>query len=145
VTAPTEIDPRDPDEQRFVTFVLRARAFICNALVLGGLAVIGYGVVYCWKGLPYRLLMLIVCVGLGCLPLGAGLLLRRRPGVPALALATACFALSGVLQLLLFGLGAFINPAGIVLQVLTWGGAAQSVSLLRRLRRNIRSTRMRSS
>lgn len=142
MTAATEIDPRDPDEQRFVTFVLRARAFVCNALVLAGLAVIGYGVVYCWKGFPYRLLMLIVCVGLGCLPLGAGLLLRRRPGAPALALAIACFALSGVLQLLLFGLGAFIHPAAIVLQVLAWGGAAQSFSLLRR---NIRSTRMRSS
>jgi hypothetical protein len=132
VTAPTGQDPQDPDDQRFIAFVLRARAFICNALVLGGLAAIGYGVVYCWKGFPYRLLMLIVCVGLGCLPLGAGLLLRRRPGVPALALATVCFALSGVLQLLLLGLGAFVHPVGIVLQVFAWGGAARSFSLLRR-------------
>ena len=141
MTAPTELDPQDPDDRRFIAFVLRARAFVCNALVLGGLAVIAYGGVYFWKGLPYRLLMLIGCVGLGCLPLGVGLSLRRRPGAPALVLATVSFALSGALQLVLFGGGAFAHPLGIILQLLAWGGAVHSFS---RLRRNIRSPGMRS-
>ncbi|HEY7373509.1 MAG TPA: hypothetical protein VIF57_15220 [Polyangia bacterium] len=144
MTAPAELDPRDQDDQQFVAFVLRARAFVCNALVLGGLAAIGYGVVYFWKGLAYRLLVLIVCVGLGCLPLGAGLSLRRRPGVPTLVVATVCFALSGALQLLLLGGGAFVHPLWITLQVISWGGAARSFVRARAARRNNRSSGMRS-
>lgn len=113
----------------------RVRDAVANFLVILGLCAIAYGVVFWWKQLPYRELMLLACVGLGSLPLGVGLLLRSRANQTTLALAAVCCALSGVLQLVLLGLGAVLQPIGMVLQALAWGGAAQSYARFKRLRK----------
>ena len=111
----------------------RVRALVSNWLVIVGLCAIAYGAVYWWKGLPYRNGMLLVCVALGCLPLGAGLYLRVPATRTTLALATVSLAVSGVTQLACLALAPII-PIGIVLPALAWAGAAHSYYRLRRLR-----------
>ena len=112
----------------------RVRDGVARFLVILGLCAIGYGVVFWWKELPHRELVLFGCVTLGSLPLGLGLGIRSRAGQAALALAAVCCSLSGVLQLVLFGFGV-LQPIGMILQALAWGGAVQSAARLRKLRR----------
>jgi len=112
----------------------RARGYVSSGLVIVGLMAIAYGLAFWWKGLPYREIMLLACVALGCLPLGLGLALRSPTAPATLALAAVCCALSGVLQLFVFSLTPF-HPVGLALQVLAWGGAAQSYGRFRRLRK----------
>lgn len=77
---------------------LRTRlATVSRWLVIAGLGLIAYGVVYCWKGLPFPVVTLMVYGGYGTLVLGAGLALRRPETTPTLVLATICFAVSLVL------------------------------------------------
>jgi hypothetical protein len=109
----------------------RARGYVSSGLVIVGLMAIAYGVVFWWKELPYRDIMLLACVALGSLPLGLGLSLRSPSGPATLALAAVCCALSGVLQLFVFSLTPF-HPVGLALQVLAWGGAAQSYTRFRK-------------
>jgi uncharacterized membrane protein len=77
---------------------LRTRlASVSRWLVFAGLGLIAYGVVYCWKGLPFPVVTLMLYGGYGTLVLGAGLALRRPETKPTLVLATICFAVSLVL------------------------------------------------
>lgn len=68
-----------------------------NWLVIAGLGMIAYGIVYWWKGFPYPVLMLMTYSGYGTLSLGAGLALRRPETTATLVLATISFAVSLVL------------------------------------------------
>jgi len=112
----------------------RVRDGVARFLVILGLIAIGYGVVFWWKELPYREMVLLGCVALGSLPLGLGLGIRSGANQIVLALAAVCCAVSGVLQLVLFGFGV-LQPIGMILQFLAWGGAVQSAVRLRKLRR----------
>ena len=112
----------------------RVRDAVARFLIILGLCAIGYGVAFWWKELPHWELVLLGCVALGSLPLGLGLGIRSRAGQAVLALAAVCCALSGVLQLVLFGFGV-LQPVGMILQFLAWGGAVQSAARLRKLRR----------
>jgi len=113
----------------------RGRSSASKWLVIIGVMVIAYGVAYWWKELPYSTAILTVCVALGCLSLGAGLYLRSPATTTTLSLAAVSFALSGVLQLVSFGFAPWQGMLGLALVVLAWGGAADSVARLRRLRR----------
>jgi hypothetical protein len=118
----------------------RGRATASKWLVIAGLLVIAYGVAYWWKGLPYPKAILIVCAALGCLPLGAGLYLRTPATTATLSLAAVSFSVSGLLQLVSFGLAPWQGMVGLILAILAWAGAADSVARLRRLRRNGRTS-----
>src|SRR5262245_65695420 len=72
----------------------RLLATLSNLLLLVGLALIAYGIVYWWKDFPMRLVMLLVCGGFGCLGLGAGLWLRRPVTTASTAIAGSSFPLS---------------------------------------------------
>ena len=77
---------------------LRTRlAAASKLLVVAGLGAIAYGIVYCWKGFPYPVVMLMVYSGYGTLSLGTGLALRRPETTATLVLATISFAVSLVL------------------------------------------------
>jgi len=79
--------------------------------------------------------MLLACVGFGSLSLGLGLALRSRVSQAVLVLAAVSCALSGVLQLVLLGFWV-LEPLGMILQALAWGGAAYSYSRVQQLRRS---------
>jgi len=113
----------------------RLRDAVSQFLVIVGFCAIGYGVAFWWKGLPYRELMLLACVTLGSLPLGLGLVLRTRVSQPVLVLAAVCCTVSGVLQFVLIGFG-LLQPIGMILQLLAWGGAGYSYVRLQKLRRS---------
>lgn len=74
-------------------------ATVSKWLVMVGLAIIAYGVVYWLKGYPYAVVMMMVCAGYGSLVLGTGLALRRPETTPTLVLATISFAAALVLLL----------------------------------------------
>jgi hypothetical protein len=93
-------------------------AAVSKWLVMVGLAIIAYGVVYWMKGYPYAVVMMMVCAGYGSLVLGTGLALRRPETTPTLVLATISFAAALVLLLVTqpgtafsFGLLAFVGVA----------------------------------
>lgn len=93
-------------------------ATVSKWLVMVGLAIIAYGVVYWLKGYPYPVVMMMVCAGYGSLVLGTGLALRRPETTPTLVLATISFATALVLLLVTqpgsvfsFGLLAFVGVA----------------------------------
>jgi hypothetical protein len=111
----------------------RLLAAVSNVLLLAGLALIAYGIVYWWKDFPMRLLMLLVCGGFGCLGLGAGLWLRRPVTTASTALAVASFALSTAL---LFVLLTPFHPFSLALALFCAVGAVDSVRRLRRQRRS---------
>jgi hypothetical protein len=77
---------------------LRARlAVFSRWLVIAGLGLIAYGIVYCWKGLPYPVGTLMAYSGYGTLALGFGLSLRRPHTMAMVWLATISYAISLVL------------------------------------------------
>ena len=93
-------------------------AAVSKWLVMVGLAIIAYGVVYWMKGYPSAVVMMMVCAGYGSLVLGTGLALRRPESTPTLVLATISFAAALVLLLVTqpgtvfsFGLLAFVGVA----------------------------------
>jgi hypothetical protein len=93
-------------------------AAVSRWLVMVGLAIIAYGVVYWLKGYPYPVVMLMVYAGYGSLVLGTGLALRRPETTATLVLATISFAAALVLLLVTqpgsvfsFGLLAFVGVA----------------------------------
>ena len=104
-------------------------AVVSKWLVMVGLAIIAYGVVYWMKGYPYAVAMMMVCAGYGSLVLGAGLALRRPETTPTLVLATISFAAALVLLL--------VTQPGTVFSfgVLAFVGVATSFIRLRQRRR----------
>src|SRR5262245_47038185 len=111
----------------------RLLATLSNLLLLVGLALIAYGIVYWWKDFPMRLVMLLVCGGFGCLGLGAGLWLRRPVTTASTAIAVASFTLSTAL---LFVLLTPFHPYSLAVALFCAVGAVDSVRRLRRQRRS---------
>ncbi len=70
-------------------------------LVIGGLALIGYGILHWWTGRPYPVGIMLLFVAFGCFFIGGGLLLRRPETTATLVLETASFAASGAILLAL--------------------------------------------
>jgi asparagine N-glycosylation enzyme membrane subunit Stt3 len=102
---------------------------VSTVLLFAGLALVGYGIVYWWKGFPYPVVVLLVYSTFGCLALGGGLSLRRPETVTTLALSTATFALSTVGLIALF---AFPQPAAIALFIASCLATENSYRRLRR-------------
>jgi len=118
---------------RLVAAWQRVRSGVSQWLLRGGLALIAYGVVYWWKGLPYPAAILMTYSALGCLALGAGLSLRTPASVKTLSLSLACFVVSGVLQPLVFLFNP-LNPVALLSLAAAWAGAVHTFARLRVLR-----------
>ncbi len=111
-------------------------ATISTWLVIGGLLLIGYGLLYWWMGFPYAVGIMLMYVVLGCLVVGAGLSLRRPETTTTLALATVGFATCGTI-LLIACLPESLAPPYVFLILISAAGALRG--LFRLWRRRITS------
>jgi peptidoglycan/LPS O-acetylase OafA/YrhL len=109
---------------------------VSGVLLFAGLALIGYGIVYWWKGFPYPVVALLAYSTYGCLALGGGLWLRRPETVTTLVLATISFALSAVGLIALFVIPPW-QPEAIALFI---ASCLATESSYRRLRRRLETS-----
>jgi hypothetical protein len=113
----------------------RVRSAASIWLTIGGLALVGYGILYWLKGFPYRTVILMVFAALGCLLIGGGLSLRSPSSSTTLWLSATSFTLSTGLLLVIFWMPPF-QAGAIFLFMVAVTGVVQSVFRLRRLRKN---------
>jgi hypothetical protein len=113
----------------------KLRSTASKWLLIGGLALIGYGVFYWWKGFPYPVGIMLTYSALGCLVVGAGLLLRRPETTATLVLGTASFAASGTI-LLAVCLPYPISPPYLLLILVCAAGTLRGLLRLRWQSRN---------
>ena len=100
-------------------------------LVIYGVGLIGYGIVYWLMGFPYPVVGLLAFSAYGSFLLGVGLFVRLPGTAKILALATGAFSLSAALMMVVN----VMSPAAIVLVVVAGAGAIASYLRLRLLKR----------
>jgi hypothetical protein len=114
----------------------RLRAALSNVLLFVGVWLIGLGIAYWWKGVPYPVAVLLAYSTFGCFALGGGLSLRRPETVATLVLATVSFALSTVLLIVVF----VLPPWSPVAMALFAASLLATSSSYRRLRRRLETS-----
>ena len=109
----------------------KLRGILSGLLTLVGLALIGYGIAYWWKGFPYPVAMLLAYSAYGCLALGWGLSLRRPDTIATLAISAVTCALSAVFLIALRVIPPW-PPQAIALFLASCVGTASSYRRLQR-------------
>lgn len=100
-------------------------------MVIYGVALIGYAILYWLMGFPYPVAGLLAFSAYGNFVLGVGLFVRLPGTTKVLALATAAFSLSAALMIIVN----VMSPAAIGLVVIAGAGALASYLRLRLLKR----------